>query len=177
VQFDGDANGKLERFHRTLKSSAIRPKTPLNLEDARRVAGEFIEHYNQVRLHSAIGYIAPADRLAGRHEAIWAARDRKLAEAREARRRKRAGEIGSIWRLEKPRLPVNHPPFPRRVGQRRDATRAPRMTRIPQAWAVATPPRPATCGIDPKATNPRGFGGQSPPKERLQTQPSTATEK
>lgn len=86
------SNGKLERFHRTLKSSAIRPKTPLDLADARRVAGEFIEHYNQERLHSAIGYITPADRLAGRQAAIWAERDRKLAEARETRRRKRAGE-------------------------------------------------------------------------------------
>lgn len=89
------SNGKLERFHRTLKEGAIRPKTPLDVGDARRVAGEFIEHYNQERLHSAIGYITPADRLAGRHKAIWAERDRKLAEAREARRHKRGGE-GSV---------------------------------------------------------------------------------
>jgi putative transposase len=31
-----------------------------------------------VRLHSAIGYITPADRLAGRHLEIFAERDRKL---------------------------------------------------------------------------------------------------
>ncbi len=31
-----------------------------------------------MRLHSAIGYIAPADKLAGREEEIFAARDRKL---------------------------------------------------------------------------------------------------
>lgn len=31
------SNGKLERFHRTLKEHAIRPKTPLTLQDARRV--------------------------------------------------------------------------------------------------------------------------------------------
>jgi hypothetical protein len=43
-----------------------------------------------VRLHSALGYVAPADKLEGRAEAIWAERDRKLAEAREARRRRRA---------------------------------------------------------------------------------------
>ena len=50
----------------------------------------FVEHYNTVRLHSAIGYITPADFLAGRGPAIWADRDRKLDLAREARRVRRA---------------------------------------------------------------------------------------
>jgi putative transposase len=83
------SNGKLERYHRTLKEQAIRPKTPLTLEDARRVVGDFIDHYNHIRLHSAIGYIAPMDRLAGCHHLIFAARDKKLEIAREARRIKR----------------------------------------------------------------------------------------
>jgi len=60
------SNGKIERFHRTLKEQAIRPKTSLTLEDAQRVAGTFIDHDNQTRLHSALGYVTPADRLAGR---------------------------------------------------------------------------------------------------------------
>ena len=84
------SNGKLERYHRTLKEQAIRPKTPLTLEDARRVVGEFVEHYNTVRLHSALGYVTPKDRLEGRHQEIYAARDRKLEAAREARRQRRA---------------------------------------------------------------------------------------
>ena len=84
------SNGKLERYHRTLKEQAIRPKTPLTLEDARRVVGEFVEHYNTVRLHSALGYVTPQDRLAGRQREIFAARDRKLEAAREKRRQKRA---------------------------------------------------------------------------------------
>lgn len=84
------SNGKLERYHRTLKEQAIRPKTPLTLEDARRVVGEFVEHYNTVRLHSALGYVTPQDRLEGRHTEIYATRDRKLEEAREKRRQQRA---------------------------------------------------------------------------------------
>ena len=48
------------------------------------------EHYNQVRLHSAIGYVAPADKLAGREAEIFAARDRKLEAARERRRTREA---------------------------------------------------------------------------------------
>jgi len=84
------SNGKLERYHRTLKEQAIRPKTPLTLEDARRVVGEFVEHYNTVRLHSALGYVTPEDRREGRHTEIYARRDRKLEAAREARRQRRA---------------------------------------------------------------------------------------
>src|SRR5207244_9840113 len=72
------SNGKLERLHRTLKEQAIRPKTPLCLEDAKRIVGNFISHYNAVRLHSSIGYITPLDRLHGRQTDIFAARDKKL---------------------------------------------------------------------------------------------------
>lgn len=85
------SNGKLERFHKTLKSECIRPGTPLNLQDARRLLERFVHHYNTVRLHSAIGYITPADKLAGREKDIFQKRDRKLGEARENRRQRRAG--------------------------------------------------------------------------------------
>ena len=55
-------------------------------EEARRLVAAFVEYYKHQRLHSAIGFITPADMLAGRAEAIWAARDRKLEPA-PARRR------------------------------------------------------------------------------------------
>lgn len=92
------SNGKIERFHKTLKGEAIRPKTPLTLEDAERVVGGFVSQYNEVRLHSAIGYITPKDKLEGRADSIHAERDRKLDVAREARRRKRlaAGAAGDL---------------------------------------------------------------------------------
>jgi len=80
------SNGKLERWHKSLKSECIRPGTPLSLEDARRPVAGYVEHYNTVRLHSAIGYVAPADKLAGREPAIFAERDRKLDEARARRK-------------------------------------------------------------------------------------------
>jgi transposase InsO family protein len=84
------SNGKLERFHKTIKSECIRPQTPLNLEDARRTVERYVTHYNTVRLHSAIGYVTPADKLAGREQAIFDERDRKLNEARETRQKRRA---------------------------------------------------------------------------------------
>ena len=76
------SNGKMERWFKTLKGECIRVKTPLSVEDARRLVAEFVNHYNTVRLHSAIGYVTPADKLAGRAEAIWAARKQKLARPR-----------------------------------------------------------------------------------------------
>ena len=83
------SNGKIERWHSSLKTHCIRPGVPLNLQDARRLVTGFVEHYNTVRLHSAIGYITPADKLAGNEEAIFAARDQKLLQARETRKTKR----------------------------------------------------------------------------------------
>lgn len=83
------SNGKLERWHKTLKTDAIRVKRIEDLDEARRVIDAFVEHYNGARLHSAIGYIAPADCLAGRSKEIWAARDLKLEAAREQRRQRR----------------------------------------------------------------------------------------
>jgi transposase InsO family protein len=79
------SNGKIERWHGTLKADCIRPHVPLSLDEARRLVAEFVDHYNHVRLHSAIGYVTPADKLAGREAAIFAERDRKLATARERR--------------------------------------------------------------------------------------------
>jgi transposase InsO family protein len=80
------SNGKLERFHQTLKDQAIRPKTPLTVEDAKRITGDFIDYYNTQRLHSGIGYIAPKDRLEGRQYQIHKARDKKLEDARQRRK-------------------------------------------------------------------------------------------
>jgi transposase InsO family protein len=90
------SNGKLERYHRTLKEQAIRPKTPLSLADAKRVVTDFIDHYNTVRLHSAIGYITPADRLATRQNQIFAARDKKLETARHNRTIKRQQSYAQV---------------------------------------------------------------------------------
>jgi putative transposase len=83
------SNGKIERWHKTLKTTTIRPTAPETIEQAITVITKFVHGYNHDRLHSAIGYITPADKLAGREQAIWDERDRKLENAREARRLKR----------------------------------------------------------------------------------------
>ena len=87
--FYPQSNGKLERWHKSLKTECIRPLTPLTVEDARRLIQTYVDHYNTVRLHSAIGYVTPQDRLAGRQTEIHAARDHKLEEARQQRQLRR----------------------------------------------------------------------------------------
>ncbi|MSP56825.1 MAG: transposase [Myxococcales bacterium] len=66
------SNGKLERWHKTLKGDAIRPKAPGTCEEAHRVVAAFVNEYNNARLRSAIDHVTPADRIAGRHTAITA---------------------------------------------------------------------------------------------------------
>ncbi len=83
------SNGKIERFHRTIKGDCIRTQTPLSLEDARRIVARYVGHYNTVRLHSAIGYVTPEAKLQGRDKEILAERDRKLDAARQRRKEKR----------------------------------------------------------------------------------------
>jgi transposase InsO family protein len=83
------SNGKIERWHKSLKTECIRPGTPLSLDDARRLVDQFVDHYNGVRLHSAIGFVTPRDKLEGRDKAIFAERDRKLEAAREQRKLRR----------------------------------------------------------------------------------------
>lgn len=90
------SNGKLERWHQTLKQLAIRPKTPLSLEDANAVVTEFVDHYNNERLHSAIGYITPADKLNGKANLIFDDRKQKLKDAREKR--------GQFWQDKMPNV-------------------------------------------------------------------------
>ena len=84
------SNGKIERWHGSLKRECIRPGVPLCPEDARRLVAGYVEHYNTVRLHSAIGYVTPQDKLDGREAAIFAERDRKLEAARHLRKARRA---------------------------------------------------------------------------------------
>jgi transposase InsO family protein len=83
------SNGKIERWHKSLKSECLRPGTPLTPEDARRLIQKHLDHYYTVRLHSAVGIVTPADMLAGRQKEIHEARDRKLEEARRQRQPRR----------------------------------------------------------------------------------------
>ena len=79
------SNGKLERWHGSLKQESVRTAPLKTVEEGRTRIASYVAHYNQTRLHSAIGYVTPADKMAGREREIWASRDAKLETARERR--------------------------------------------------------------------------------------------
>jgi transposase InsO family protein len=81
-----EQNGKLERWHGSLKTECVRPWEPCSLEEAIRRISRYVEYYNYVRLHSSLGYVTPADKMNGLEPVIFAERDRKLEEARQRRR-------------------------------------------------------------------------------------------
>jgi transposase InsO family protein len=83
------SNGKLERFHKSIKSECIRTQCPLTYEDAKRIIAKYVEYYNNERLHSAIDYVTPRDKMEGRAEEVLKGREEKLTKRREERMKSR----------------------------------------------------------------------------------------
>lgn len=90
------SNGKIERFHKTIKSDCIRESTFSDLTELKQVVATYIDYYNEQRLHSAIGYVTPAQKLRGQAEEIFHARELKLAKARDQRKIRREQELTSM---------------------------------------------------------------------------------
>ena len=80
-----EENGIVERCHRTLRE-AIEEHDLVGRYDAERVINDLVEHYNKVRLHSALLYQTPATWYRGDPNQISEARRRKLAQARHRRK-------------------------------------------------------------------------------------------
>src|SRR5262249_43495352 len=89
------SNGKLERWHGNLKRECVRTVAAVSLGEAGRRISSYVDRYNNMRLHSALGYVTPADKLIGLEREIFAEHDRKVEEARERRRiaRQSSGEV------------------------------------------------------------------------------------
>lgn len=86
------SNGKIERFHKSLKEECVRREAMGSLEEARELIGRYVEEYNNRRLHAALNYLRPVDYLKGEEHVslLLEERARKLEEAREHRRK--------VWR-------------------------------------------------------------------------------
>ena len=80
------SNGKLERFHKTLKTECVRKDYLQNIDHATALLESYIDYYNTKRLHSAIGYVAPMDRFTGKDKTIIDERRKKLKQAKQTRR-------------------------------------------------------------------------------------------
>jgi transposase InsO family protein len=79
--------GKIERFWGTLWRECIETSVFLDLEDARRRIGHFIDYYNFQRPHQGIEGLVPADRFFGAaSEVLQTLRNRVAANALELAR-------------------------------------------------------------------------------------------
>ena len=72
------SNGKVERFHGTIKKECIRKKALLDQDHAKIINGFYVAFYNNQRLNSANAYITSADPLAGRDNKIHEERRKKI---------------------------------------------------------------------------------------------------
>ena len=84
--FHPQTNGKLERYHQTLKRDVnqLPYEMPSDLEAA---IVAFVSYYNYRRYHKALGNVTPSDVLRGRREEILQRRKEVQAQAIERRRR------------------------------------------------------------------------------------------
>lgn len=79
------SNGKIERFHGTIKQESIRKSSYVNIKDARYQISEYIRYYNEDRLHSAVYYLTPMEVFNGNLKKRLAERQVKLDNARKRR--------------------------------------------------------------------------------------------
>ena len=83
--FHPQTNGKIERYHRTLKGeiNQVPHDMPSKLKEAIRA---FIEYYNYRRYHEGLGNVTPYDVYTGKHLKIIEKRKEVKTETLEARR-------------------------------------------------------------------------------------------
>ncbi len=54
--------GRIDRWPQSRKAECLRPGVALSLDDARRLVGQYVDYYNTIRLHSALGCVGPVSR-------------------------------------------------------------------------------------------------------------------
>jgi putative transposase len=79
------ANGKIERYHRTISEECLRIKSPISFDDFKVYIEDYINFYNTQRLHASLNYLTPEDYLLGRKAERIADRELKLEKAEEDR--------------------------------------------------------------------------------------------
>ena len=86
TRFHPQTNGKLERYHQTIKRDVnqVPYELPADLEAA---IAAFVSYYNYRRYHKALGNVTPSDVLKGRRQDILQRRKEVRAQTIERRRR------------------------------------------------------------------------------------------
>ena len=81
-----ESNGKIERYHRSVREEAFGDRELEDLYEARDPLEQWVKCYEEERLHSALNYLRPVDYYTGDPDALLTERKRKL-KAAAARRR------------------------------------------------------------------------------------------
>lgn len=76
-----ESNGRIERYHRSLREEGVADVELRDLYQARDQVGRWVQHYNDERLHAALNYLRPVDYYKADPEHRLAERRRKLEEA------------------------------------------------------------------------------------------------
>lgn len=96
-----DDNPYSEALFRTLKYRPWYPNRPFqSIEEARAWVADFVAWYNFEHLHSAIGFVTPDDRHAGRDVEILANRRKVYERARQRRPERWTGAVRNWDRVE-----------------------------------------------------------------------------
>lgn len=109
-----DDNPYSESLFRTLKYTPAYPSTPFeSIEAARQWVSDFVKWYNEVHLHSAIGFVTPGQKHRGKDAAIMENRKTVYKKARARNPSRWSGEIRnwapvkSVW-LNPPKEITQH---------------------------------------------------------------------
>lgn len=86
-----EENGLMERANRTLREALEGEEEPSDLLEAASAMSRIVRRYNQTRLHSALGYLPPAEYYRGDPATRFEERRRKLSQARHYRRERNLG--------------------------------------------------------------------------------------
>jgi putative transposase len=95
--------GKIERYHRTMKNTIRLQNYYMPWELEREVAA-FVEHYNNHRVHESLDNMTPADVYYGRAREISAMRNTLKEQARHRRMRENRGLTPPRYETIKPQM-------------------------------------------------------------------------
>ncbi|MCK8827931.1 integrase core domain-containing protein [Natroniella acetigena] len=83
-----EADGKIEMFHKTIKHDNVYIKEKYNsFYEAEEDIANFIEAYNNSRLHQGIEFVTPYDKYTSKADQIIKTRNQKHQEQIERRKR------------------------------------------------------------------------------------------
>jgi putative transposase len=90
-------NATCESWMATLKCERLYDADTAQMSpwEVEAMIDRFIDYYNNERLHQGLGYVTPADRHEGRHEAILTARTEGMTRAKQRRKMEAYGGTGA----------------------------------------------------------------------------------